>query len=137
MTGLSSTTTMRDLRGRGSSWDTFIALRCVRFLIVGGLKHCRIFQVHDKRSHERICRGCERHHLRMVAGFGRGFQCEGADEICVTACGFGGTCQPRSDVRCEPGPVCDCSGEVTYSSNCAAYEAGAGVSRDGACPSTP
>jgi hypothetical protein len=74
-------------------------------------------------------------HCRVLCDFRRGFPCEGADEVCVTACGFGGTCQPRADVSCEPGPVCDCSGEVTYPSNCAAYEAGAGVSRDGACPS--
>jgi hypothetical protein len=73
-------------------------------------------------------------HCRVLCEFRRGFPCEGADEICVTACGFGGTCQPRADVSCDPGPVCDCSGEVTYSSNCAAYEAGAGVSRDGVCP---
>jgi hypothetical protein len=69
----------------------------------------------------------------VVCDFRRGFRCEGADEVCVTACGFSGTCRPRADLRCEPGPVCDCSGEVTYSSNCAAYDAGAGVSHKGAC----
>jgi len=69
----------------------------------------------------------------VLCDFRRGFQCEGADEICATTCGFGGRCWPRADVPCKPGPVCDCSGEVTYSSNCAAYDAGAGVSRDGAC----
>ena len=69
----------------------------------------------------------------VVCDFRRGFQCEGADEICVTTCSYGGTCAPRAKIPCEPGPVCDCSGEVTYASNCAAYEAGAGVSRDGAC----
>jgi hypothetical protein len=53
--------------------------------------------------------------------------------MCVTPCGFSGMCWPRADVQCEPGPVCDCSGEVTYASNCAAYDAGAGVSRDDAC----
>jgi hypothetical protein len=69
----------------------------------------------------------------VLCDFRRGFRCEGADQICVTTCGYGGQCSPRTAVTCEPGPVCDCSGEVTYESNCAAYEAGAGVSRDGTC----
>ena len=73
----------------------------------------------------------------VVCDFRRGFRCEGADEVCVTSCTFGGQCRPRADLTCEPGPVCDCSGEVTYQSNCAAYDAGAGVSSDGACPSAP
>jgi hypothetical protein len=73
---------------------------------------------------------------RVVCDFRRGFRCEGADKMCVTPCGFSGMCWPRADVQCDSGPVCDCSGEVTYSSNCAAYDAGAGVRRKGACAPT-
>jgi hypothetical protein len=67
----------------------------------------------------------------------RGFPCEGADELCVTRCGYGGQCYPRADVACHAGPVCDCSGEITYSSNCAAYDAGTGVGNDGVCVPPP
>jgi hypothetical protein len=74
---------------------------------------------------------------RLVCDFRRGFRCEGADEICVTPCGFSGMCWPRADLECKPNPVCDCSGQIMYASNCAAYEAGAGVSRVGACPPPP
>ena len=63
----------------------------------------------------------------------RGFSCERADRICAVICGFGGVCADRADVECGSGPVCDCSGQVTYASRCAAYEAGAGVEREGAC----
>jgi hypothetical protein len=56
-----------------------------------------------------------------------------ADEICVHVCGQLGTCQLRSEVRCENGPVCGCDNTTTYPSHCAAFAAGTGVSLVGPC----
>ena len=64
----------------------------------------------------------------------RPFPCEGADEICVTTCGFVGACQPRAEVDCGTTPVCDCALQVTYADRCAAWEAGTGVGTEGPCP---
>lgn len=60
------------------------------------------------------------------------FPC-GAQEICLTTCGFVGTCHPLSAVTCGGGPVCACDHVTTYPDSCAAYAAGTGVFRTGAC----
>jgi hypothetical protein len=60
------------------------------------------------------------------------FPC-GADELCHQTCGWGGSCVPRSEVSCDDGPVCGCDLRTTFSSACAAYEAGTGIARKGAC----
>jgi hypothetical protein len=69
----------------------------------------------------------------LSCDFRRGFPCEDADQTCVTTCGFGGVCTDRAKVDCGTSPVCDCSEQVTYADRCAAFDAGAGVSADGAC----
>jgi hypothetical protein len=60
------------------------------------------------------------------------FPCD-ADRVCVHTCGGGGVCRLRDWIRCDEGPVCDCSGQTTYADRCAAYAAGTGVSREGPC----
>jgi hypothetical protein len=60
------------------------------------------------------------------------FPCAAGD-MCVPSCWAPSVCWPRARLDCGAGPVCGCDAVTTYPNQCAAFEAGTGVSRPAAC----
>jgi len=111
-----------------------VAFRAVRVAACGnGLREIGE-QCDDGNTAGGDCCGADcRAEAGCVVACDADFPCADGEQ-CVSTCGNGAFCRALATRECGGGPVCGCDQNTEYADQCAAWDAGDGLSRRQPCP---